>query len=527
LSKESKETKANIISAAGLMSVATFISRILGYVKDMILARYFGATGVSDVFFVAFRIPNLLRELFAEGSMSSAFIPVLTDCQIKEGKDAAKKLVKSVFLILFIILIILCFLGVIFAEQIILLMAPGFSSNHEKLQMTVTLTRIMLPFLLFVSLSSLVMGVLNTRGIFFIPALAPALLNIVTIICVIMLFERLTHPIISVAIGITIGGLMQFLFQLPAFYKEGYSLILPFGDFKLFNEKVKKIGKLILPSTVGMAVSQINIFVSTIFASFLKEGSITALYYSMRLIQFPIGIFGVAMSMAALPTLSKHAAEGRIDKIAEDFSFSLKILFFIAIPSMAGLISIRDPLVNLLFQRGLFDYEATRATASALMYYSIGIWAIVGIRVCTSAFYSLQDTSTPVKTATIGIITNIIFCYILITPMGHNGLALANSLSAMTNFFIIFWLIKRKISLINVMHILKSLVKIVISALTMGVVVNYFICSTIWTTSDMFLYKSLYLSASIFIAITIYGLMTYFLGSEEIRFFIKRIFSKA
>lgn len=526
MSKDIKETKSKIVSAAGLMSLATFISRILGYVKDMILARYFGATGLSDVFFVAFRIPNLLRELFAEGSMSSAFIPVLTETQVKEGREASQRLIKSIFVLLLIVLTVVCTVGIIFAPYIVMAIAPGFASIPEKLEMAVLLTRIMFPFLMFVSLSSLVMGVLNTRGVFFIPALAPALLNIVTIISVVLLANKLTNPIISVAIGVAIGGLVQFLFQLPSFYKKGYSLILPFSDIRLFSEKVKRIGILILPATAGMAVSQINIFVSTIFASFLREGSITALYYSMRLIQFPIGIFGVAMSMATLPTLSKHAAEGREDKIAEDFSFSLRMLFFIAIPSMAGLISIREPLVNLLFQRGLFDYEATRATASALMYYSLGIWAIVGIRVCTSAFYSLQDTATPVKTAMIGIATNIVCSYVLLNPMGHNGLALANSIAAIVNFSIIFYLIQNKVKSIDLRHILKSATKITLSAIIMALIVNHFIASPIWSSSDMVIYKCFYLFAVLLLAITLYVGINYILRAEELTFIIKKIGSR-
>lgn len=520
------ESQHTIARAAGLMSIATLISRILGYVKDMILARFFGATGTSDVFFVAFRIPNLLRELLAEGAMSSAFIPTLTDCQVKDGERESKRLVRSVFVVLLTILTVLCILGVYLAPQIVPLIAPGFVNDPQKLELTVMLTRIMFPFLLFVSLSSLVMGVLNTRGIFFIPALAPALLNVTTIVSVVFFAGSFAHPVTAVAVGVVAGGAVQFLFQLPSFYKQGYSLILPLEDFKLFHSRLKTIGLRLLPATFAMAVSQINIFVSTVFASFLKEGSITALYYSMRLIQFPIGVFGVAMGMAALPALSRHASEDRLDKIANDFGFALRLLFFIAIPSMVGLICLREPIVNLLFQRGAFDYNATLDTATALMYYSFGIWAIVGVRLCTTAFYALDNTVTPVKTSVVGIATNILLCYLLIQPMGHNGIALANSLSATVNFGIIYFLLKRRLGLLSNRAIVKSIAKTLTASVVMGLLALVITDDSLWKTTGQDLLKTFYLGGTILLCLFLYGLMSYALKSEELNFLMNRISSR-
>ncbi len=301
------DEKKRITKAAGTMSIATLISRILGYVKDMILARYFGATGLSDTFFVAFRIPNLLRELFAEGSMSSAFIPVLTEYQTKKGHEEAKRLVRITFTFILIFVGVICLLGIIFAPSIVSAIAPGFLKTPEKFSLTVFLTRLMFPFLLFISLAALVMGALNTKRIFFMPALAPAMLNVTIIVTVLFFASRMQQPIIAVALGVALGGFVQFAFQVPSFFKNGYSLA-PQYDFK--HSGLKQMFILILPATMGMAVSQINIFVSTIFASFLPEGSVTYLYYSMRLMQFPIGIFGVAMGMAVLPSLSEHAVKG-------------------------------------------------------------------------------------------------------------------------------------------------------------------------------------------------------------------------
>src|ERR1700690_151683 len=298
-------SKGKIARAAGVMSIATFISRILGFVRDMILARFFGATGTSDVFFVAFRIPNLLRELFAEGSMSSAFVPVLTEYQTKKGNDEANHLVRVTFLFLVVVVGSLCIAGMIFAPGIVKVIALGWDSGSEKFASAVLMTRIMFPFLLFISLASVVMGALNTRGVFFIPALAPAVLNIVTIVCIVGLSLQFTNPVIAAAIGFPGGGLVQFLFQLPSFFRHGFSFkssALPSFRAVMYHPGLKRIGLLIIPMTAVLAVSQINIFISTILASYLAEGSISYLYYSMRLIQFPIGIFGVAMGMAVLPT---------------------------------------------------------------------------------------------------------------------------------------------------------------------------------------------------------------------------------
>lgn len=512
--------KGRIARAAGLMSVATFISRILGYVKDMILARYFGATGTADIFFVAFRIPNLLRELFAEGSMASAFIPVLTEYQTKHSRDEANRLVSSTFIFILIFVGLICVFGIVFAPVIVSIIAPGFLNDPEKFADTVLLTRIMFPFLLFISLAAMTMGALNSRGVFFIPALAPALLNIVTIISIITLSVRFTNPIIAVAIGVTAGGFVQFLFQLPAFFKQGYRI---FMVHDLWHPGLKRIGLLILPATAGMAVSQINIFISTILASYLAEGSITYLYYSMRLIQFPIGIFGVAMGMAVLPALSEHAVRGQINKLKEDFSFALRLLFFITVPAMIGLITLKVPIVNTLFQRGKFEYSATISTSDALMFYSLGIWGIVGVRVATAAFYSMQDTKTPVKIAAFAMFINIIFSLLLMGPMKHNGLAFANSIAGCSNFLLLFYFLRKRVGSLGTKGIVSSFAKTMIASLIMGMVSYFIISGYEWTMSGYILQKSSYLTVAITASAGVYFLTSFLLKSEEMGYIISKI----
>lgn len=511
--------KDRIAKAAGTMSVATLLSRILGYLKDMVLAKYFGATGLSDAFFVAFRIPNLLRELFAEGSMSAAFIPVLTEYNTKEGFPEAKRLVRITFTFLFIVVGLTCLIGIIFTPQIVTVIAPGFLKDPSRFDQTVLLTRIMFPFLLFISLASIAMGALNARKVFFMPALAPATLN-VTIILVVLIFARhLEEPIVIVAVGVTVGGLVQFLFQLPSFFKAGYDLR---PDLYFRHRGLKKILLLLMPATMGMAVAQINIFISTILASYLPQGSITYLYYSMRLIQFPIGIFGVAMGMAVLPMLSEHAARGDTEKMREDLSFSLRFLFFITVPAMAGLITLREPIVNLLFQRGVFDYIATKGTSEALLFYSFGIWAIVGVRVLTATFYSLQDTRTPVKVAVIAMMTNIIFSILLMRFLRHSGLAFANSLASILNLTLLFFLLRRRLRRVDGRRIIKSLLKTSIASFLMAFTGSFLIKSELWKVSGMALIKSLYLGVIIALCILLYMLLCLILRSEEFLYIYRK-----
>lgn len=511
------DEKGRITRAAGFMSIATFISRISGYIKDMILATFFGATGIADTFFVAFRIPNLLRELFAEGSMSSTFIPVLTEYQTRQGHEGAKRLVRIIFTFILVFVGAVCLIGIIFAPYIVTAIAPGFLNMPEKFSMTVLLTRIMFPFLLFISLAALVMGALNTRRVFFVPAFAPVMLNITIIAMVLMLAQRLEEPITAVAVGVAIGGLVQFAFQLPSFFRNDYSL-KPEYDFR--HPGLKKMSLLIIPATMGMAVTQVNVFISTILASYLPEGSVTYLYYSMRLIHFPVGIFGVAMAMAVLPTLSEQAAKGETDKLRDTFSFSLRLLFFITIPAMAGLIALREPIVNILFQRGKFDYNATVGTAQALLFYSIGIWSFVGVRVVTSTFYSMQDTKTPVKIAVISLTANLLMSLAFMGPLKHGGLALANAVASGINFMLLFYFLRKKLRRLDARRIIKSFIKISTASTFMGLLGWFLLHGEMWRQAGRSLEKAGYLSGTIALCIVFYLFMSHLLKSDEMGYMI-------
>jgi putative peptidoglycan lipid II flippase len=501
------------------MSVATLISRVLGYVRDMVLAFYMGATGLSDTFFVAFRIPNLLRELFAEGSMTSAVVPVLTEEQGRD-EEGARKLVRVTFTFVLLAVGALCLAGIVFAPALVAVIAPGFLGSPEKFATTVLLTRIMFPFLLFISLAALLMGALNTRRVFFVPALAPAMLNVTIIATVFLLVSKFGEPLVAVSVGVALGGLVQFAFQCPSFLRHGYSMrpSLGFGHPGLL-----KMARLVLPATVGMAAAQINIVVSNILASYMAGGSITYLYYSMRLVQFPIGVFGVAMGMAVLPSLSGHAAGGREDLMKEDFSFALRLLFFVSVPAMAGLIALREPIVNLLFQRGRFDYAATVGTAEALLFYAIGVWAFVGVRVVTATYYSLQDTRTPMKVAVLSLSANVVLSLLLMGPMRHSGLALANSLAAMVNFTVLFHLLRKRLGGVGTRGILVSLTKTGAASAAMGLLGHALLRGEIWRSTGGELLKSAHLAGTIALCVLCYILITRALGSEELGFVMNMI----
>jgi len=507
------ERQGRIARAAGVMSAATFVSRVLGFVKDMILARLFGASGVSDTFFVAFRIPNLLRELFAEGSMSSAFIPVLTRVQAADGEAVAARLVRTTFTFLLLAVGAICLLGVLFAPQIVALIAPGFLADPDKLALTVLLTRVMFPFLLFISLAALVMGALNTRRIFFVPALAPAVLNVVTIVAVLSLVGVLRPPIAAVAVGVALGGLAQFVWQLPSFQRQGFALA-PSFDFR--NPALRRMAALLLPATLGMAVAQVNIFVSNILASYLAQGSITYLYYAMRLIQFPIGIFGVAMGMAVLPALAEHAARGETERLREDFSYALRLLFFITVPAMAGLIALRGPIVNLLFLRGRFDAAAAAGTAEALLCYAFGIWAVVGVRVVTATFYALQDTGTPVKVGAAAVLVNLGLSVALMGPLAHAGLALANACASMANFAALFLLLRRRLGRLETGRIARSLLRTGAASTAMGAAGWWLLRGGLWSAGGHAVFKAGLLAGAMALCVAIYVGASRLLGSEEL-----------
>jgi putative peptidoglycan lipid II flippase len=455
-----------VVKAASVVGAATLLSRILGFIRDAVIAWFFGAGFSSDAFIAAFRIPNLLRRLFAEGSLSSAFIPVFTQYIVRRGQSEAFHLARSAFRLLSVILILVTIGGIFLSPWIVKLVAPGFVA--DKYTLTVTLTRLMLPYIFFIGLVALCMGILNVLGHFAAPALAPVLLNISIIGSVLIICPSLPVPAVGLAAGVLIGGALQLAIQLPVLWRKGFRF---WGKAQLLHPGLRQVGTLIPPVILGGAVYQINIVIGTILGSLLAEGSVTYLYFADRLVQFPLGVFAIAAATAILPSLSRQAASEDFEALKNTFDHALKFVFFISIPAMVGLIVLREPIVTLLFQRGAFDAQATRLTAEALLYYSLGLWAFSAVRIVAAAFFAMQDTRTPVKMAGISILANVILGVVLMKPLDHSGLALATSLSSILNLGLLVRALQNKLGSLGWRSISRSFGRTLVSSLSMGVAV--------------------------------------------------------
>ncbi len=457
-----------VTRAAGIIGFFTFLSRVLGLARDMLIANFFGSGMSADAFFVAFRIPNLLRRLFAEGSFSVSFVPVFTGYLQGKTRNEAFVLARVVLTFLCLILAAVAVLGVIFAPFIVKVIAWGFGDVGEKYELTVLLTRVMFPYIFLVSLLALFMGILNSLDHFSAPALAPVFLNLAMIGAMVFLVPHMKTATLGLALGVLGGGILQVALQIPFMIRKGLGF-LPIWDFR--HPGLKKIGLLMLPAIFGSAIYQINNLVITLLASFLKEGSISYLYYADRLVQFPLGIFAIAISTAVLPSLSREAAQGNMEELKDTLCHALRLTMFITMPAMAGLIVLREPIIRLLFQRGEFDHFSTIMTARALLYYSLGLLAFSGLRVFVSAFYSLQDTKTPVKVAFIAIIANIAFALVLMGPLEHGGLALALSLASTFQLLLLVLLLRRRLGGLGGMDVIKSTARSALSSVVMGLCV--------------------------------------------------------
>ena len=465
--------KENISQAAGIVGFFTFLSRILGLVRDMVVARFFGSGMAADAFFVAFRIPNLLRRLFAEGSLTIAFIPVFTEYLSQKKEKDAFQLARIVLTLLSLVLVFVTLLGILLSPWIVRIQAFGFGGSGLKYDLTVLLTRITFPYIFLISLVALFMGILNSLRHFAAPAAAPLFLNIGIIASTIWISPYCSQPIMGVAIGVLIGGILQVGLQIPWIIKKGISLT---PCWMPNHPAVKKMGLLMLPAIFGSAIYQFNQFMGTLLASFLAEGSISWLYYADRIVQFPLGVFAIAISTAALPSFSKQVAERALDDFRDTLGHTLRLVFFITIPSMTGLIILGRLIIEVIFERGAFDLFSTTMTARALFFYTLGLWAFSGIRVMVSAFYAFQDTKTPVKAAMVALVANLIFSLLFMGPLKHGGLALALSLASALQFSLLVIFFKKRLNVLDLRPILVSVGKCIVASIIMGLVI-YFLYS--------------------------------------------------
>jgi len=436
-----KSKNHEIVKNLSVVSFFTLISRILGLLRDVCIAYFFGAGVATDAFFVAFRIPNLFRRLFGEGGLTASFIPVYSGSLVKKGEEDSNDLLMTVFTILFFILLFLSIIGVLFSFVFVVATAPGFLSKSYEFHLTVLLTKMMFPYIFLIGLTAFFAGVLNVHNSYAPGAMYPIILNILFIIAAVFLRPLFREGIYALPVGVMIGGVLQVLSQL--YYIRRKKIRLGFR-LKLKNNDVKTVFRLLTPSLLGMGVIQLNLLFDTLLASFLPSGSISYLYYGDRLYQFPLGVFAIAMQTAIFPTLSASFARGDMKEVDSAFNFSASLMFFIIIPSSIGLILLRNHLVRLIYMHGIFNLADVQKTASVLLFFIIGLWASALLRTVIPVFYSMKDTKTPVNAAVYSLILNIILAIILMRSMGVDGLALAASISLIFNYVFLLTMLHYK-----------------------------------------------------------------------------------
>ena len=457
--------------SAGLIGIATMASRVLGVARDIVLAAIFGASSgpAMDAFNVAFRVPNLVRDLFAEGAMTAAFVPTFTRALNARGKDAAWRLGNLVINALLVGTGALVVLGIIFADPITRLIASGdgFTSVPGKLELTTQLTRIMLPFLTTVAVAVAMMGMLNSLHRFFLPAFSPAMFNIMTIVCAFTVVPLMPSvglpPIAGIAIATVLGGIGQIVVQWPALRHEGFRY-RPTLDFR--DPDLREILRLMGPATLGLAAVQINVVVNTSLASSQPQGAISWLQAAFRLMYLPIGLFGVSIATASLPDLSKHAADK--EAMRRTISSGLRMMLMLNVPATIGLIALARPIIEFLLEHGKFTSHDTAGTAAALMFYAPGLVGYSAVKIASPSFYSLGDSRTPVIVSMLSVGLNLALNLVLVRVMGYQGLALGTAIAALFNAGALLILLRRRLDGLDERRIGVALVKILIASALMG-----------------------------------------------------------
>lgn len=468
MSPDNAHTKT-IARSAWTVSIAVFASRILGLIREQVFAAMFGAGYAYDAFVVAFRIPNLLRDLFAEGALSSAFVAVFTDYRTNKGHADTWRLANNVITSLSLVVGAIVLIGAFFSKDIVSIMTPEFANVPGKLELTSLMTSIMFPFLLLVSLSAVAMGILNTMGTFFIPSLASSFFNLGSIVSGVLLYYAMPyiglHPIVGMALGVVIGGILQVVVQMPSLKKHG----LRFSPYAHFADPgLRRIFRLMIPAIIGLSATQINIFINTFFASSCAQGSVSWLNYAFRILMFPIGLVGVSLSIATMPVVSRHAAQGDMVKLKEAYVSSTVLSLVFSLPATFGLIFLSQPIIRVIFEHGHFTASDTLNTANALALYAIGLFAYASLKIIVPVFYSLNRTKYPVIGSFLTIALNVCVVYATLGTFQHKAIALSTSLCIITNFFFLSYMLYREVEGYAVDHIMQCLFKIVPISFVMG-----------------------------------------------------------
>lgn len=510
----------NLLKSLATVSSMTMVSRVLGFVRDAIIARFFGAGMATDAFFVAFKLPNLLRRIFAEGAFSQAFVPILAEYKNQQGIEASRTFVAYIAGLLTLVLAIVTLIGVVTAPFIIMITAPGFmQESSDKFELATIMLRITFPYIFFISLASLVGAILNTWNRFSVPAFVPTLLNISMIAFTLFLTPYFNPPVLALAVSVVVGGILQLLYQLPYLKKIGM-LVLPRISFK--DSGVWRVLKQMGPAILGVSVGQISLIINTIFASFLISGSVSWMYYADRLMEFPAGVLGVALGTILLPSLAKSFAKGDHKQYSELLDWGLRLCFLLALPSTVALGVISKPLISTLFEYGQFTLNDTLMTQRALVAYSIGLLGLILIKVLAPAFYSRQDIKTPVKIAIITLILTQLMNLAFIGPLQHAGLSLSIGLAACFNAGLLFWQLRKKKFYQPQPGWYRFLLKVIIAVLLMSVAL-WFGAQLLpdWSTGSM-LTRIGYLFLLVIVGICIYFGSLALMGFK-IKHFIKRI----
>ncbi len=518
----SQSSGSSLLRSTGIISFFTLLSRITGFVRDMIIAGAFGASMGADAFFVAQKIPNFLRRLFAEGAFSTAFVPVFADYLTKTDQTETQEAVQSVFTYLVTVLLVVVAVGQLIMPALIFVAAPGFLDEPEKFDLAVLLSRITFPYILFISLAALAAGILNSHHKFAIPAATPILLNLSMIVGAVWIADYLPHPTMGLAVGLFLGGVLQLTFQLPAIFRLNLGFKFRWNPH---HPAIRRILKLMGPSVLGVSVAQINLLFDLFLASWLPVGSISYLYYADRLLEFPLGLIAIALGTAILPMLSAKVAMGDHAGFKHDLDMALRVIVFLTMPATVGMILMREPMLILLFERGAFAAETTHLTADALLAYSIGLMALSAVKVTAPAFYALKDTRTPVRIAMICMGANMVMNVVLMWPLQHVGLALATSLGGFLNAGLLLRALHVKAGFTMSRSLGVTFFKAIVACVIMGIF--------LWVTRDFYwaTASSKIMQTTILILILVgagllYLVSALILGMQETQF-LRKILSRS
>ncbi|GAA5105495.1 murein biosynthesis integral membrane protein MurJ [Orbus sasakiae] len=509
----------NLLKSLAAVSSMTMISRVLGFIRDAIIARYFGAGMATDAFFVAFKLPNLLRRIFAEGAFSQAFVPILAEYKSQQGEEATRTFIAYIAGLLTLVLAMVTAIGVIAAPIIILITAPGFTEPVEKFELAALMLRITFPYIFLISLASLAGAILNTWNRFSVPAFVPTFLNLSMIGFTLFASPYFNPPILSLAVAVIVGGILQLLYQLPYLKKIGM-LVLPRLNLK--DSGVWRVLKQMGPAILGVSVGQISLIINTIFASFLVTGSVSWMYYADRLMEFPSGVLGVALGTILLPSLSRSFSKGDIKQYSELLDWGLRLCFLLALPSAVALGILSKPLISTLFEYGQFTALDSDMTQQALVAYSVGLLGLMLIKVLAPGFYSRQDIKTPVKIAIMTLLLTQVMNLAFIIPLRHAGLALSISIAACFNAGLLFWQLRKKQLFKPQAGWFTFIAKIIIAVMMMSIVL--WLGSELlpnWSTGSMLSRMSRLLLVVVAGIIAYFGTLT--LLGFKLRQLIKRI----